>query len=233
LSWEAENEVINRARSLFQDLDVDIEFKNQARVHLWYGQRFGRSYPQLRSAKDGIDRYLVAGTCIGLDVQTREVYAPYGLDDLERGVLRINPANPEPDLFIQKARSYQARWPWLKILDGDGNGDALPALTAREVGQVLREVVFERRKMSRVDSTILEQAHTNRAVVAVDGWLVTLHSDGEVLEYCETCVSPDGRRWALDSGNRYGTDPVALLSTWEHQSLGALLRALQDPVHAK
>lgn len=233
LSWEAENEVINRARSLFQDLDVDIEFKNQARVHLWYGQRFGRSYPQLRSAKNGIDRYLVAGTCIGLDVQTREVYAPYGLDDLERGVLRINPANPEPDLFIQKARSYQARWPWLKILDGDGNGDALPALTAREVGQVLREVVFERRKMSRVDSTILEQAHTNRAVVAVDGWLVTLHSDGEVLEYCETCVSPDGRRWALDSGNRYGTDPVALLSTWEHQSLGALLRALQDPVHAK
>jgi len=121
LSWEAENEVINRARDLFQELNVDIEFKNQARVHLWYGQRFARPYPQLRSAKDGIDRYLVAGTCVGLDVQTGEVYAPYGLDDLENGLLRINPANPEPGLFIHKAKSYQARWPWLKIL-GEGVG---------------------------------------------------------------------------------------------------------------
>ena len=146
------------------------------------------------------------------------------LPSLERGVLRINPANPEPDLFIKKARSYQARWPWLKILDGDGNADALPALTAREVGQLLREVVFERRNMTRVDSMILEQAHAGRAVVDVDGWLVTLHSDGEVLEYCETCVSPDGRRWTFDSGDRYGTDPIALLSTWEHQSLGSLLK---------
>nr|WP_311972163.1 nucleotidyltransferase family protein [Pseudomonas baltica] len=123
VSWEAENEVINRARSVFQDLGVDIEFKNQARVHLWYGQRFGRPYPPLQSAKDGIDRYLVAGTCIGLDVCTREVYAPYGLDDLQQGLLRINPANPEPDLFIQKARSYQARWPWLTILDYESHAD--------------------------------------------------------------------------------------------------------------
>lgn len=131
VSWEAEDEVINQGRHLFQDLGVDIEFKNQARVHLWYGQRFGRPYPPLQSAKDGIDRYLVAGTCIGLDVYTGEVYAPYGLEDLERGVLRINPKNPEPDLFIQKARSYQARWPWLTILGGESDTDAGPEVTAR------------------------------------------------------------------------------------------------------
>jgi hypothetical protein len=117
LSWEAENEVINAAQRLFQDLDVNIEVKNQARVHLWYGQRFGKPYPQLQSAKDGVDRYLVAGTCIGLDVETGEVYAPYGLDDVEQGVLRINPKNPQPDLFDEKAKSYQARWPWLRILE--------------------------------------------------------------------------------------------------------------------
>ncbi|WP_411385253.1 nucleotidyltransferase family protein [Pseudomonas sp. MPB03] len=117
LSWEAENEVINAAQRLFQDLDVNIEVKNQARVHLWYGQRFGKPYPQLQSAKDGIDRYLIAGTCIGLDVETGEVYAPFGLDDIEQGFLRINPNNPQPDLFDEKAKSYQARWPWLRIVD--------------------------------------------------------------------------------------------------------------------
>ena len=116
VSWEAENEVINLARQLFMDLNVDIEFKNQARVHLWYQQRFGRPYPQLQSAKDAVDRYLIAGTCIGLDIATGELYAPYGLGDIANGVLRINRFNCQPDLFLQKANSYQARWPWLNIV---------------------------------------------------------------------------------------------------------------------
>ena len=116
VSWEAENEVINLANQLFHDLDVNIEIKNQARVHLWYGQRFGGAYPRLLSAKDGIDRYLIAGTCIGLDVLSGEVYAPYGLSDVEEGLLRINPVNHQPDLFDQKARSYQARWPFLRLV---------------------------------------------------------------------------------------------------------------------
>ncbi|MVV49744.1 nucleotidyltransferase family protein [Pseudomonas sp. PB120] len=121
-SWEAENEVIDAARHLFRDLNVNIELKNQARVHLWYSQRFGSAYPQLQSSKDGIDRYLIAGTCIGLDVETDEVYAPYGLEDIEQGMLRINPIHPQPDLFEQKAKSYQARWPWLRIVYPDGVG---------------------------------------------------------------------------------------------------------------
>ncbi|PKH19265.1 nucleotidyltransferase family protein [Pseudomonas fluorescens] len=119
LSYEAEDAVIRRAEALFQDLGVNVEVKNQARVHLWYGQRFGRPYPQLHSARQGVDRYLVAGTCIALDVATGEVYAPYGLADVEQGLLRINPLHPEPQLFAEKARSYQARWPWLRIVEPD------------------------------------------------------------------------------------------------------------------
>jgi hypothetical protein len=51
-------------------------------------------------------------------VATGEVYAPFGLTDMEQGLLRINPINPELGLFEQKARSYQARWPWLRIVEG-------------------------------------------------------------------------------------------------------------------
>ncbi len=108
LSWEAENEVINSAQRLFQDLEVNVEIKNQARVHLWYSQRFGGDYPQLQSAKDGIDRYLISATCIGLNVETGEVYAPNGLADTEQGLLRINPKNPKPDLFDQKAKKLSS-----------------------------------------------------------------------------------------------------------------------------
>jgi len=122
LSWEAENGVIVRTRQLFQDLDVNVDIKNQARVHLWYGERFGRAYPRLESSRDGVDRYLVAGTCIGLVPETGEVYAPYGLDDVALGLLRPNPRNLQPDLFTQKARSYQARWPWLRIVESSSHG---------------------------------------------------------------------------------------------------------------
>ncbi len=117
LSYEAEDAVIRAAQVLVQDLGVKVEVKNQARVHLWYGQRFGRPYPQLHTAKQGVDRYLVAGTCIALDIATGAVYAPYGLDDVDQGVLRINPLNAQPQLFLHKAKSYQARWPWLKIVE--------------------------------------------------------------------------------------------------------------------
>jgi uncharacterized protein len=119
LSWEAEDAVIQRVRLLSQDLDVTVEVKNQARVHLWYEQRFGSPYPQLGSTRDGIDRYLVSCTCVGIDVASGELYAPNGLQDLQDGTLRMNPLNSRPDLFRQKARDYRARWPWLTIADAE------------------------------------------------------------------------------------------------------------------
>lgn len=116
LSWEAEDRVIKSVLKAVADLPVNIEVRNQARVHLWYRARFGGEYPQLLSARSGIDRYLVSGTCVGIDVATSEVYATYGVGDLASGLLRMNPRNPRPDLFIQKAESYQKRWPWLQIV---------------------------------------------------------------------------------------------------------------------
>lgn len=115
LSWEAEDAVIRRVGALTADLGITVQPRNQARVHLWYEARFGPGYPALASARDGIDRYLVECTCVGIDVASGELYAPYGLDDLAHGVLRMNPHNARPALFRAKAESYRARWPWLTI----------------------------------------------------------------------------------------------------------------------
>lgn len=117
LSFEAENKIINSAQELFRDLDINVELKNQARVHLWYSSRFGGQYPKLESTKEGIDRYLISGTCLGLDVETHQIYAPNGLSDTEQGILRINPKNYKLDLFYQKAKSYQDRWSWLETIE--------------------------------------------------------------------------------------------------------------------
>lgn len=123
LSWEAEDRAIRATRAALADLDIAIDVKNQARVHLWYERRFGGAYPRLRAACDGIDRFLIAGTCIGIAVgagpghRAREavLYVPFGLDDVFAGVLRPNPMTIAPALFQAKAESYCARWPHLTI----------------------------------------------------------------------------------------------------------------------
>jgi uncharacterized protein len=118
LSWDAEDAVIQRVAALAGDLGIRVETRNQARVHLWYEQRFGAGYPKLASTRDGINRYLISCTCVGIEVVSGELYASNGLQDLESGVLRMNPSNPRPNLFRQKAENYRARWPWLTIADG-------------------------------------------------------------------------------------------------------------------
>lgn len=67
---------------------------------------------------------------------------------------------------------------------------------------------------------------TGHFQINVDGWEITIYNDCDQLEYCEQGVSPESRCWSFDSRSRYGTDPIALLSTWEHQTLDQLLKPL-------
>ena len=117
LSWEAEDAVIRRVAPIAERLGLPVEVKNQARVHLWYKNRFGADYPQLFSARDGMSRYLVRCTCVGIEAATGEVFAPDGFADLEAGLLRVNRLLPRPGLWQAKAEHYRARWPWLVLAE--------------------------------------------------------------------------------------------------------------------
>ena len=114
LSKEAEMQVQAHAESVLGDLGVSIEVANQARVHLWYPEYFGHSYPRLTSAEDGIARFLVLETCVG--VRPQQCHAPYGLEGIYAGTLSSNPLIPYADLFTKKAASYQSRWNWLSVV---------------------------------------------------------------------------------------------------------------------
>jgi uncharacterized protein len=121
LAEAAEAQVAAKATALFADLGVPVEVKNQARVHTWYESYFGRPYTPLKSACEGVDRFLVSCTsvgirCIGSPVHAQyEVYAPNGLVDTYNGILSPNPQFDNGDLFEPKCRDYQARWPWLRV----------------------------------------------------------------------------------------------------------------------
>jgi len=112
LSEEGERRVQERVDEVLSDLRVPIEVSNQARVHKWYESYFGHPYQPLRSARDGIDRFLIPATCVG--VRPDVVYAPNGLQMLYDGILTMNPLTPHVELFQEKVASYRSRWPWLR-----------------------------------------------------------------------------------------------------------------------
>lgn len=115
-SWEAEDEEIRRAVERFDDLGVEIELRNQARVHLWYEEKFGLAYPPLRSSCQGIDRFLTPACMVGLQADMT-LYAPCGLDDIENMIIRPNPVpNFNAERYEEKARRWTEKWPELKVV---------------------------------------------------------------------------------------------------------------------
>ncbi|MHC8286089.1 DUF7693 family protein [Pseudomonas sp. XS1P51] len=102
----------------------------------------------------------------------------------------------------------------------------MPALTAREVYQLLRDAALGIYPLRRLD----ELSEPDRVQVEVEGWHLTLDFDGSHLRHCQRCLSPDGREGVFDSWQRYGTDPVSLLSTWELAQIERLLTGLKNAV---
>lgn len=88
VTYEAEDSFIKKGKYLFKDIPIDVEIRNQARVHIWYPNHFGRNIKPYKSVEDGISSWGTTITCIGIN--NNNVYTPYGLDDLFNLVVKPN-----------------------------------------------------------------------------------------------------------------------------------------------
>ncbi|SDX96292.1 hypothetical protein SAMN05661080_01873 [Modestobacter sp. DSM 44400] len=124
-SWDAEDAVIRRGAELFADVPVPVEIRNEARVHLWYADHFGRPAPQFRNCRDAIDHFAAVCCCYGVRVTASgrlEVYAPHGYADLFDMVVRPNPRLAPRSVYEAKAARWSTVWPELTVLPWpDGN----------------------------------------------------------------------------------------------------------------
>jgi len=119
-SWDAEDRAIRQFDPIARELNVTIQVRNQARVHLWYEQKFGTPYPQLRCSTEGIDRFLTRNTKIGLrrDGGRHEVYSPDGFDDVARLLITPNrSANFSRERYLEKATRWQWLWSELRLIE--------------------------------------------------------------------------------------------------------------------
>jgi hypothetical protein len=116
-SWDAEDVVIRRGAELFADLPVPVEIRNEARVHLWYADRFGAPAPTAFGSVAEVC------CCYGLTLDAAgapTVYAPHGYEDLFAMVVRPNRWLAPRHVCEAKAARWTGHWPELTVLPWDG-----------------------------------------------------------------------------------------------------------------
>ena len=106
-----------RVRSLFANLPVQFDVKNEARVHLWYEARFGYAIAPYQSTEEAIATFPTTATSIGVRLVEGqiEISAPFGLTDLCHLVVRPNKAQVTAELYEAKVSRWRKFWPALDI----------------------------------------------------------------------------------------------------------------------
>ncbi|MBR2690604.1 MAG: nucleotidyltransferase family protein [Aquamicrobium sp.] len=116
LSYEAEDAVIRRAAARFERLPLPVEVRNQARVHLWYPARFGRSCPAYHSSAAALGYFASRTHAVGVRLTPAddlEIIAPFGLDDIFS--FRITPNRVMDNRETHKAKGERAMRLWPQI----------------------------------------------------------------------------------------------------------------------
>ena len=126
LTEHGENEAAAVVRNVMADLPLNVDVKNQARVHLWYRRRFGYDIVPYTSTEDAIATWPTTATAIGVRLShgRPRVFAPFGLDDLLRLVVRANRVQITPEIYRRKVARWTRHWPNLTVLPWEaGRGE--------------------------------------------------------------------------------------------------------------
>jgi hypothetical protein len=118
LSVEGERAAEARVEERCADLSVTLDVKNEARVHLWYGKRFGRTIEPYRSSEHAISTWPTTASSVGVRIEDGRlaVCAPFGLRDVFAMVARPNKAIVSRDVYEEKVARWATRWPRLTII---------------------------------------------------------------------------------------------------------------------
>ena len=121
LSEETEANHAARIRVLFADLGLWIDVKNEARVHLWYAEKFGTSLKPYVSTEDAITTFPTTATAVGVQLRSDglRVFAPYGLSDLLGLIVRPNKKQITRPIYDAKVEKWRTRWPGLRVVPWD------------------------------------------------------------------------------------------------------------------
>ena len=117
-SYEKEDIVIKYVEDLLSDLNIKLDIKNEARVHIWYNEKYGKNIKPYKSVEDAIARWGTTITCIGVRLENNKliVTAPYGLNDLFNMIIRPVKIDFKEEDYLKKVNKWKKKWPKLTIM---------------------------------------------------------------------------------------------------------------------
>jgi hypothetical protein len=119
LSWEAEDRIIGSIEQALDGLPVPVQPRNQARVHLWYEQKFGVPFAPLASASQSLLRYASKTHAVAARIGDGDrlvIEAPFGLEDLFAFRLTPNPVADNRLTHATKGARIKAIWPEVTVV---------------------------------------------------------------------------------------------------------------------
>jgi hypothetical protein len=133
LSAAAEQAVQRRAAELLGDLDVTLDVRNEARVHLWYEEEFGVPCPPYTSTEAAIATFPSTSSAFAarLSDGVLEVCAPCGFTDLFALRTRPNIRLAPRAVYERKTARWKAQWPELEVVPWPATGCTASSSPAR------------------------------------------------------------------------------------------------------
>jgi hypothetical protein len=123
LSWEAEDVVIQRLARRFVDLPLPVQVRNQARVHLWFPQKFGIPFVPLTSSAEMLGLYASKTHAVAARLEhddTLTIVAPFGLDEIFSFRIAPNPVLMNRPAHEAKGARAKSVWPEITVVPWDG-----------------------------------------------------------------------------------------------------------------
>lgn len=123
LSAAGEEAVRHRAAELLGDLGVKLDVRNEARVHLWYEQRFGVPCPPYTSTEAAVATFPSTSSAFAARLRDGklDVCAPCGFTDLFALRTRPNLLLAPREVYEAKTTRWKAEWPELEVIPWPGN----------------------------------------------------------------------------------------------------------------
>ena len=121
ISEKAQDHFVQSSKKIFAKLPIEVEITNEARVHLWYEEQFGKAISPYTSTEDAINTWPTTASSVGVRYEGDKfvVYAPCGLNDMMRQIIRPNKGLITKEVYEKKAKRWQQAWPKLTTIPWD------------------------------------------------------------------------------------------------------------------
>lgn len=121
LSYEAEDKIIKELSKRLVNNGILFDIKNEARVHIWYNEKYKSNRLPYTSVEDAIASWGTTVTCIGVRLENDKLvtYCPYGLNDLFSMTIRPVKKNFTKKQYEDRVSRWKKKWNNLNVISWD------------------------------------------------------------------------------------------------------------------